>query len=87
MESDIDKRAMLEMKSGKRYMTEGIGLPNKNKTKQTLGEKEINKYVGVLETDTIKQEEIKEKKIRKKTSEETESYSRQNCISETLSKE
>ena len=30
-----------------------------------LGEKETHKYLGILEADTIKQAEIKEKKIKK----------------------
>ena len=40
-------------------MTEGIELPNQEKTK-TFGEKETYKYLGILEADTIKQEEMKE---------------------------
>ena len=41
-------------------MTEGIELPNQEKIR-TLGEKETNKYLGILEADTIKQAEMKEK--------------------------
>ena len=48
------------MKSGKRHMTDGIELPNQDKI-TTLGEKETYKYLGILEDDTIKQVEIKEK--------------------------
>ena len=48
------------MKSGKRHMTEGIELPNQEKIR-TLREKETYKYLGILEADTIKQEEMKEK--------------------------
>ena len=48
------------MKSGKRAKTEGIELPNPENTR-TLGEKENNKYLEILETDTIKQTEMKEK--------------------------
>ena len=40
----------------------------------------------ILKTDTIKQKEMKEK-IRKNISGEPVSYSRQNYITETLSKE
>ena len=48
------------MKSGKRQMTEGIELPNQEKIR-TLGEKETYKYLAILEADTIKHVEMKEK--------------------------
>ena len=60
MEFGIEKCAMLVMKSGKRHMTDGMELPNHDKIR-TLGEKETYKYLGILEADTIKQVEIKEK--------------------------
>ena len=41
-------------------MTEGIELPNQEKIR-TFREKEMYKYLGILEADTIKQTEIKEK--------------------------
>ena len=41
------------MKSGKWHLTDGMELPNKDKIR-TLGEKEIYKYLGILEADTIK---------------------------------
>ena len=63
MEFGINKCAMLVMKSGKRYLTEGIELPNHNKIR-TLGENETYKYLGILEADSIKQVEMKDK-IRK----------------------
>ena len=66
---------MLVMKNVKR-----MELPNQDKIR-TLGEKETNKYLGILEADTIKQAEMKEK------SKEPESYSRQNYVAETLSEE
>ena len=50
---------MLIMKSGKQQMTEGIELSNKEKI-GTLGEKKTYKYLVILETDTIKQTEMKE---------------------------
>ena len=56
------------------------------KTIRTLGEKETYKYLGILETDAITQEEMKEK-LRKNISGELENYSKQNCLKETLSKE
>ena len=58
MEFNIDKCAMLVMKSGKRHMTDGMEQPNQDKIR-TLKEKETDKYVVILETDTIKQVEMK----------------------------
>ncbi len=49
---------MLVMKSGKRYVTEGVELPNEVAIK-TLGE--TFKYFEILEADIIKQVELKEK--------------------------
>ena len=60
MEFGIEKCAMLVMKSGKRQLTDGMELPNKDEIK-TLAENETYKYLGILETDTIKQAEMKEK--------------------------
>ena len=48
------------MKSGKRHLTDGMELPNQDKIR-TLAENEIYKYLGILEADTIKQEEMKNK--------------------------
>ena len=44
---------MLIMRSRKGQMTEEIELPNQQKVR-TLIEKEIYKYLGILEVDTIK---------------------------------
>ena len=41
-------------------MTDGMELQNQEKIR-TLGEKETFKYLGILEADTIKQVEKKEK--------------------------
>ena len=60
MEFGIEKCAILVMKSGKRHMTDGMELPNHDKIR-TLGEKETYKYLGILEADTIKQVEMKDK--------------------------
>ena len=60
MEFGKEKCAMLVMKGGKRHLTDGMGLPNQDKIR-TLGEKETYKYLGILEADTIKQVEMKEK--------------------------
>ena len=54
---------MLAMKSRKRQMIEGIVLPNHGKIKM-LKEKETYKYLGILEADTIKQAEMKEKILK-----------------------
>ena len=56
----IEKHFMLVMKSGKRHLTDGMKLPNQDKIR-TLGENETYKYLGILEADTIKQVEMKEK--------------------------
>ena len=48
------------MKSGYRHRTDGMELPNQDKIR-TLGENESYKYLGILEADTIKQEEMKDK--------------------------
>ena len=60
MEFGIEKCAMLVMKSGKWQLTDGMEQPNKDKIK-TLAENETYKYLGILEADTIKQAEMKEK--------------------------
>ena len=51
MEFGIEKCALLVMKSGKRHLTDEIELPNQDKIK----------YLGILEADTIKQVERKNK--------------------------
>ena len=56
----IEKCAMLVMKSGKRYMTDGMELPNQDSIR-TFGENETYKYLRILEADTIKQAEMKDK--------------------------
>ena len=48
------------MKSDKRHLVGGMELPNQEKIR-TLGGKEIFKYLGILEAETIKREEMKEK--------------------------
>ena len=60
MEFGIEKCTKLEMKSGKRHLTNGMELLNQEKIR-TFGEKETYKYLGILEADTIKQVEMKEK--------------------------
>ena len=51
-------------------MMEGIDLPNQEKI-ITIAEKEMYKYLWILEADTIKQVEIKEE-IKKRVSQENE---------------
>ena len=60
MDFGIEKYAMLVMKTGKWHLTDGMELPNQDKF-WTLGEKETNKYLGMLEADIIKRVEMKEK--------------------------
>ena len=59
LEFGIEKCAMLVMKSGKQHITEDVKLPNQ--VIRMLREKETYKYLGILESDTIKQQEMKEK--------------------------
>ena len=60
MKYGMEKCAMIVMKSGKRHLTDGMELRNRDKIR-TLGEKETYKYLGILEAETIKQVEMKEK--------------------------
>ena len=85
MEFCIEKCAMLVMKSGKRQLTDGMELRGQDKSK-TLTENETYQYFGIVEADTIKQAEMK-KKFKKNISGDLENCSRQNSITETLSKE
>ena len=48
------------MKSGKWHRTDRMELPNQNKIR-TLAENETYKYLGILEADTIKKVEMKDK--------------------------
>ena len=52
------------MKSGKRNVMEGVELPTQLVIRN-LEEKETYKYLGILDADTIKQVEMKEKKFLK----------------------
>ena len=60
MKFGIEIYAMLVMKSDTRNMTDGIELPNQDKMR-TLEKNETYKYLGILEADTIKQVEMKDK--------------------------
>ena len=59
-EFSIERCTVIEMKSSKRHMTEGIELPREEKFR-TFEENETNKYWGISEADTIKQVVMKEK--------------------------
>ena len=48
------------MKNGKRHIREGVDLPNQIVFRM-LWEEKIYKYLGILEADTIKQQEMKKK--------------------------
>ena len=60
MEFGIEKCAMLVMKIGKRHLTDGMELLNQDKIR-TLAENETYKYLGILDADTIKNVEMKDK--------------------------
>ena len=68
MEFDLEKCAMLLMRSGKRQITEGIKFPIRERFR-TLGEKEIYKCLGILAAYIIKHTDTKEK-IRSQTNEQ-----------------
>ena len=53
---------------------------------RTLGEKEILKYLGILENGTPSNQAEMKEKIKKNTSGEEEKYWRPNCVVETASK-
>ena len=48
IEFDIEKFAMLVMKSGKRHLTDGMEVPNQDKIRKLITN-ETYKYLGVLE--------------------------------------
>ena len=58
MEFGIDKCAIMEMKSGKMVNTPGCKLPNES-TIKGLNLDDNYKYLGILEADDIKHEEMK----------------------------
>ena len=74
------------MKGDKQHLTNGMERPNQDKIR-TLGEKETYKYLSILEADTIKQVEMKDKVLKEYLRRTKKNYSRQNCLAETLSKE
>ena len=85
MQCGIEKCVMLIIKSRIRHMTEEMELPNPEKIR-TLGEKKTYKYLEILEADTIKQVEMKEK-TKKNISGERESYSKPSYIAGTYKRD
>lgn len=60
MEFGISKCATLTMKRGKLMKSDGISLPDGNKIRSLDEEGAGYKYLGILETDTIKHDEMKQ---------------------------
>ena len=60
MEFGTEKCSMLVMKSGKQHLNDGMELQNQDNIRR-LGENEAFKYLGILEANTIKQVEMKDK--------------------------
>ena len=69
IEFGVEKCALLIMKSSKRQMIRGME-PNQEKIR-TLGGKETCKYLNILEANTIKHAEMKEKRIPQENEEAT----------------
>ena len=63
MEFGVDKCAVLILKRGKKTLSDGIDLPHGKQIK-SLNTNDSYKYLGVLEADTIKYDEMK-KDVRK----------------------
>ena len=72
---------MLVMKSDKRHMTDRVELPNQDNIR-TLGEKETYKYLSILEANTVKQVEMKEK-IQKEYLRRTRKLGEKKHVAET----
>ena len=62
MEFGMKKCGILTMKRGKIVRCEGIKLPNSEVMEEV--EKEGHKYLGIVELDKIKENEMKEKTIK-----------------------
>ena len=60
MEFSIENGTLLIIKNSKWHLTDGTELPNQDKIR-TLEKKETYQYLAILETDTIKQVEMKDK--------------------------
>ena len=66
------------MKSGKWNTTEGVEVPSEVVIR-TPREKETYKYLGILEADTIKQAEMKEK-IKKRVTQKNQKITRDKTL-------
>ena len=84
MEFGLEKCAMIVIKSGKQHLTDGMELPNQDMIRR-LREKETYKYLDILEADTIKNFEMKEK--IKEYLRRTRKLLETNNVAENLSKE
>ena len=60
MEFDIEKCVMLVLKISKQHVTDEKELPHQHKIR-TFGENKPYRILGILEADTIKEEEMNEK--------------------------
>ena len=67
------------MKIGKRYLTDGMELPNPDKIRK-LEENETYKYLRILEADTIKQVQIRKEYLRRTEKLHETRLSRRNYI-------
>ena len=56
--------------------------PNSRKNSEVLEKRKLTSNLGIFEADTIKQAEMKEKKLKKNNSEERENNSKPNYIAE-----
>ena len=57
------ERCAMRMRRGNRHMMKGREQPNKEKSRTARG-KETKKYLKIMEGDTIKQAEVKEKEYQ-----------------------
>ena len=85
MEFSIEKCVKVEMKRGKQHLTNGMEQPNKEKIERSEKRKPTNTW-GYWKLITSNKWRWK-KKLWKSISGEPESFSGQNYIAETLSKE
>ena len=65
------------MGSEKRHITKGIELSNQEKKIRMFREKEIYKYLGILDGDTIEQVRMKEKNLKRVSQENKETSGNQ----------
>ena len=73
------------MRRGKRQITKEISLPNQENIRK-LGEKETYKYLEILEADTIKQVDTKEKSFKRISLGVRENFAKPNSLAGISSK-